>query len=78
MIDALDETTNQVYTENSAPALQSTESATLDAFHRINPWSQDDDVRELMEKAWSEDPSLTLRIIWYMRSIHEVSFILIP
>jgi len=74
MVDALVGTSNQVYTENMAQAFESTDSPTLDAFHRISAWSEDADVGQMLSKSWDEDPTTTLRTIWYMRSIHEVSF----
>lgn len=63
-------TDNRTFTENMAPALSSTGSATLDAFNGLNAWSFKE-VNKALENAWAEDPGVTLRIIWNMRSIHD-------
>ncbi|XP_006461405.1 hypothetical protein AGABI2DRAFT_185657 [Agaricus bisporus var. bisporus H97] len=63
-------TDNRTYTQNMAPALFSTGSATLDAFNKLNSWSFND-VSDYLEKAWKEDPVVTLRLIWNIRSIHD-------
>ncbi|KAJ3553256.1 hypothetical protein NP233_g12688 [Leucocoprinus birnbaumii] len=61
---------NQKYTQNRAQAYASTGSATLDAFNSLSPWSFKE-VNQALDKAWAEDPALTLRLIWNMRSIHD-------
>ncbi|KAH7910323.1 hypothetical protein BJ138DRAFT_1101950 [Hygrophoropsis aurantiaca] len=71
MMDALRETTHHTLTANGALAFDSTSSPTLDAFYGIGPFSSAKTVNELLEKAWEEDPNLTLRIIWLARSIHD-------
>lgn len=53
-----------------AEAYSSTGSATLDAFNGLNWWSFQQ-INKALERAWAEDPALTLRIIWNMRSIHD-------
>ncbi|KAJ3519788.1 hypothetical protein NM688_g9252 [Phlebia brevispora] len=53
------------------PAYSSTLSATLDAFHELRPCCAAHKIPHLLEKSWREDPSLTLRIIWNIRSIHD-------
>ncbi|KAK6526088.1 hypothetical protein TWF281_011126 [Arthrobotrys megalospora] len=71
MISALDELSNQVRTENNAPALRSTGDAVLDAFHRPAAHHTPDDMSKFFGPAWKEDPEMTLRIIFYLRSIHD-------
>jgi hypothetical protein len=51
-------------------AFNSTGSATLDAFNFLNRWTYEE-VNERLEKAWNEDPSMALRLIWNIRSIHD-------
>lgn len=63
-------TDNRTYTQNMAPALFFTGSATLDAFNKLNSWSFNV-VSDYLEKAWKEDPVVTLRLIWNIRSIHD-------
>ncbi|KAF5317373.1 hypothetical protein D9611_003512 [Ephemerocybe angulata] len=69
LIDALKATTNQTLTENQAPALASTLSATLDAFNTVNHQASGEVIKTHLSAAWEEDPALTLRIIWCLRSI---------
>ena len=69
MIDALNATTNQTLTDNGAPALASTLSSTLDAFNHLNHNSRGEEINKCLTEAWKEDPGLTLRIIWCLRSI---------
>ncbi|KAJ2932539.1 hypothetical protein H1R20_g4568, partial [Candolleomyces eurysporus] len=69
MIEALKATTNQVLTDNSAPALASTTSPTLDAFNGISQNTDGASMNKLLSEAWAEDSNLTLRIIWASRSI---------
>ncbi|KAJ7081896.1 hypothetical protein B0H15DRAFT_952907 [Mycena belliarum] len=71
MMDALCESSHRTTTENGAPAYNSTLSATLDAFQKLTPYSYGDSVGRLLERSWMEDPDLTLRIIWNLRSIHD-------
>lgn len=59
------------YTENGAPALSSTGSATLDAFNGLSAFSFGEELNTSLAEAWAEDPVLTLRLIWNMRSIHD-------
>jgi hypothetical protein len=69
MVDALKSTAHRVFTENNAPAYDSSLSATLDAFDHINNHTFGQEVNQYLAKAWEEDPELTLRIIWNLRSI---------
>ena len=68
MIAALQATAHQVLTTNSAAAYDSTLSPTLDAFQKVNGESGDSLAR-CLSNSWKEDPGLTLRIIWNLRSI---------
>jgi hypothetical protein len=61
---------DRAYNKHMAMAFSSTGSATLDAFHFLNCWSYEE-IGEHLHKAWNEDPSTTLRLIWNMRSIHD-------
>ncbi|KAH7922325.1 hypothetical protein BV22DRAFT_1017531 [Leucogyrophana mollusca] len=71
MMDALRGTSHHRFTENGAPAFSSTLSPTLDAFQGVGPFTKGKDVDLYLERAWAEDPDLTLRIIWCIRSIHD-------
>ncbi|KAJ7787721.1 hypothetical protein B0H14DRAFT_3095332 [Mycena olivaceomarginata] len=70
-MDALKQFSHRTLTENYAPAYDSTRSATLDAFHKLTHFSWSPGVGPLLEKAWAEDPDMTLKIIWNLRSIHD-------
>lgn len=71
MMDALTATAHRTLTENGAPAYSSTTSPTLDAFHVLRPHSNSANIGKFLTEAWAEDPELTLRIIWNVRSIHD-------
>ncbi|KAF3225081.1 hypothetical protein TWF106_002961 [Orbilia oligospora] len=71
IMSALEDIGNQVRTENDAPALRSTKSPLLDAFHRAAAYQLPAEIGKLFEAAWEEDPEITLRIIFYLRSIHD-------
>ncbi|KAG1766885.1 hypothetical protein EV702DRAFT_980520 [Suillus placidus] len=71
MMDALRLTAHHKLTENDSPAFSSTLSATLDAFNGIRPGVSGSSIDDYLSKAWAEDPALTLRIIWSVRSIHD-------
>lgn len=71
MISALDDTSNEVRTENNAPALRSTKNPLLDAFLRPTAEHTSSEMGGFFRKAWKEDPEMTLRIIFYLRSIHD-------
>ncbi|KAJ7821900.1 hypothetical protein B0H14DRAFT_2371069 [Mycena olivaceomarginata] len=70
-MDALRQFSHRTRTENNAPAYDSTLSATLDAFHKLTYFSWGPSVGELLDKAWAENPHLTLKIVWNLRSIHD-------
>jgi hypothetical protein len=61
---------NRTFTQNTAQALKSTGSATLDAFNNLGRWSFKE-VNDALEGAWAEDPALALKLIWNFRSIHD-------
>lgn len=71
MIDALQATAEQTRTANNAPAYSSTSSATLDAFQFLGTYHSKFEFEGYLQKSWEEDPELTLRIIWNIRSIHD-------
>lgn len=71
MMDALNSVANRGYTANNAQAFESTGSATLDAFNNLAQWSYSDDIDSHLAKSWAEDPELTLKLIWNIRSIHD-------
>src|SRR5277367_3770892 len=68
MIAALQATAHQALTTNRAAAYDSTLSPTLDAFQKVNGESGDA-LATCLSNSWTEDPGLTLRIIWNLRSI---------
>jgi hypothetical protein len=69
VIDALIESSRRTFTENGAPAYNSTNSAILDAFNSLSTYTPSSDVAQYLSKSWIEDPELTLRLIWSLRSI---------
>ncbi|KAK6346554.1 hypothetical protein TWF696_006678 [Orbilia brochopaga] len=71
MMQALAATTNRVYNEKGARAFRSTDDSLLDAFHRPQAHQTAEQLDGLFAPAWETDPQLTLRIIFYLRSIHE-------
>ncbi|KIO10296.1 hypothetical protein M404DRAFT_13666 [Pisolithus tinctorius Marx 270] len=71
MMDALRSTVHHKYTENDAPAFSSTLSPTLDAYMGLRKGISGTSVDWYLEEAWAQDPTLTLRLIWRCRSIHD-------
>lgn len=71
MMEALKTTAHQTFTEKGAPAYSSTLSPTLDAFASISRYTTMGEMAAHLEKAWMDDPELTIRIIWNLRSIHD-------
>ena len=69
VIEALIESSRRTFTENGAPAYNSTNSAILDAFNNLSTHTSSSDVTGYLSKSWIEDPELTLRLIWTLRSI---------
>ncbi|KAF9479389.1 hypothetical protein BDN70DRAFT_878871 [Pholiota conissans] len=70
-MDALKATANRTYTENQAQALKSTLSPVLDAFNGLTQDIYGSDISRYLTASWKEDPQLTLRLIWNLRSIHD-------
>ena len=68
-IEALKENSRRTFTENGAPAYNSTNSAILDAFNNLSKETLSSDVTNYLSKSWIEDAELTLRLIWTLRSI---------
>lgn len=71
MMEALKATSYHTFTTNGAPAFSSTFSATLDAFNGLRPGADGSRIHTLLQRSWAEDPVLTLRLIWNLRSIHD-------
>ena len=71
LMKALHNTTYRTLTKNGAEAFSSTLSATLDAFTGLGPAVYRSRVNRLLSNAWKEDPLITLKIIFNLRSIHE-------
>lgn len=69
-MNALKSVAHHKYTQNAAPAFSSTLSSTLDAFQSLSARMPIERINSVLDKAWQEDPALTLRIIWNTRSIH--------
>lgn len=69
LIEALIENSRRTFTDNGAPAYNSTNSAILDAFNNFSTLIPDSDVSKYLSESWIEDPELTLRLIWTLRSI---------
>ncbi|KAH9038364.1 hypothetical protein EDB85DRAFT_1860689 [Lactarius pseudohatsudake] len=70
-MNALKSVAHRKYTQNSAPAFNSTLSHTLDAFQTLSLHMPRERINAVLYKAWEEDPGLALRIIWNTRSIHD-------
>jgi hypothetical protein len=66
-----DTLSSRARTDNGDPAFSSTGSATLDAFQALAPQSETSKLPQLLKDAWTEDPDLTLHMIWNARSIHD-------
>ncbi|KAF9047611.1 hypothetical protein BJ165DRAFT_1467253 [Panaeolus papilionaceus] len=71
LMDALRGTSNRTFTANDAPAYRSTLSPLLDAFNGLRRDVFSPEMYPLLDAAWKEDPQLTLRLIWNLRSIHD-------
>ncbi|KAF5388833.1 hypothetical protein D9757_005608 [Collybiopsis confluens] len=71
MMEALQRSANHTFTANGAPALSTTNSPTLDAFLGLHSWIKAPEIDVLLTNSWKEDPGLTLRLIWQLRSIHD-------
>ncbi|KAF7297135.1 hypothetical protein MIND_00946400 [Mycena indigotica] len=71
MISALSLSSHRTWTDNGAMAYDSTLSPTLDAFNKLTRNSTAQEIRELLDNAWAENPDTTLKVIWNLRSIHE-------
>jgi hypothetical protein len=70
VIDALIDNSRRTFTKNGAPSYNSTNSAILDAFNNLSTNTPSSpDFAGYLSKAWIEDPELTLRLIWTLRSI---------
>ncbi|KAF8583509.1 hypothetical protein K439DRAFT_1348407 [Ramaria rubella] len=70
-MDALKTTQNRTTTTNDADAYKSTLSCSLDAFSSLGQNMDSRDIPGLLTDSWKSDPTVTLRIIWNLRSIHE-------
>ena len=69
MVDALIASSFQTFTENGALAYNSTDSPILDAFNNLSDHTVGSDIASYLSDAWEQDPGLTLRLIWNLRSI---------
>ncbi|KAG8906785.1 hypothetical protein FRB99_006162 [Tulasnella sp. 403] len=70
-MDALRREANMSRTDNNAPAFASTKSLVLDAFSTLDQNTSTEQVHKFVRESWSEDPQLTLKVIWDLRSIQE-------
>jgi Domain of unknown function (DUF2828) len=68
---ALKEEGNKQYTTNTAHGWSSTTSPTVDAFNGLSQATDPADFEPLLRKSWQEDPLLTVKMIFNLRSIHE-------
>ncbi|KAI8146622.1 hypothetical protein BJV82DRAFT_576163 [Fennellomyces sp. T-0311] len=69
-MDALKKVGNLQRTVNNAVAHKSTRDACLDLYYQLGVSLDTKLVYSLLDKAWRQDPELTLHIIWHSRSIH--------
>lgn len=69
-MDTLKHTTDCTRTDNGSPEFtSSTLSPVLDLFRGLNPVAKTVDIYKRLDEAWLEDPELTMRIIWNIRSL---------
>ena len=61
---------NKMLTENGDVAFQSTKNSLVDLFFELEDVISGPRLQNLLERAWSEDPLATLKIIFNARSIH--------
>ena len=61
---------DKMLTENHDMAFSTTKSPLLDLFQELETVISGPRARELLEAAWLEDSTVTLKIIWNARSIH--------
>jgi hypothetical protein len=52
-------------------AYDSTLSGLVDAFYKLPSCSTQEQIHQLLDRAWAEDPETTLKIIWHLRSTPE-------
>ncbi|OSX67327.1 hypothetical protein POSPLADRAFT_1072293 [Postia placenta MAD-698-R-SB12] len=62
---------NRALTENQSPAYASTLNSSLDFFSAGPAQLTGPLVHTLLSASWEKDPDLTLRLIFYLRSIHD-------
>jgi hypothetical protein len=62
---------NKQYTQNSAHAFASTLNPAVDAFNGLSQATDPADFESILRKSWAQDPLLTVKIIFNLRSIHE-------
>ncbi|KAF4598907.1 hypothetical protein EYR38_007319 [Pleurotus pulmonarius] len=70
MMSALQSISSLTYTQNGAATFNTTDSPTLDAFQFVKD-RKGSALDILLCNSWKEDPALTLRIIWNLRSIRD-------
>lgn len=70
-LNYLKETHNFTETENGAGAYKSTNNACLDAFGRLGAMrkSNEEDIIDVFSRAFAEDKTVALRILFYMRDV---------
>lgn len=71
LLKYLSEETNVAYTENGAKAYKTTNSAVLDFFSHAGAMraSSEQEITNLFVKAYSEDPLLALKALFYLRDV---------
>ncbi|KAF7428952.1 hypothetical protein PC9H_008189 [Pleurotus ostreatus] len=70
MMSALQSIPTFTFTQNGAPTFNTTGSPTLDAFQFVKD-QRGSALDILLCNSWKEDPALTLRVIWNLRSIRD-------
>lgn len=71
LMEGLKASSHWTRTTNGARAFSSTLDPVLDAFNGLTQDLYGVDVGRYLNDAWKEDPDLTLRLIWNLRSIHD-------
>lgn len=70
-MEALKTTSHRTYTNNGARAYSSTLDPVLDAFNGMTHHLYGAQVAQYLSDSWQENPNITLRLIWNLRSIHD-------
>ncbi|GAB5364281.1 hypothetical protein AAMO2058_000956300 [Amorphochlora amoebiformis] len=71
LVDSLADMSGLTRTENMAVSWRSTKSACLDFFFDTLPDVHEDEVFDMLERAWNEDPQITLKLIFQLGDVRK-------